>query len=65
MICKLKSFLKNEDGVITVDWVVLTAIVCGLAVVAVGAIYNGSDAMGNNVEVFLTETTLEELRVLE
>ena len=28
---RLKQFWKAEDGAITVDWVVLTASICGLA----------------------------------
>ena len=30
----IKNFLKDEDGAVTVDWVVLTAAVVGLAVAA-------------------------------
>ncbi len=35
---KLKRFARDEDGAVTVDWVVLTAAIVGLAVVAFGAI---------------------------
>ncbi|WP_282120038.1 hypothetical protein [Ruegeria atlantica] len=31
MLNRLEKFLKNEDGAVTVDWVVLTAAVVGLA----------------------------------
>jgi Flp pilus assembly pilin Flp len=30
---KLLNFAKNEDGAVTVDWVVLSAIVIGLGMV--------------------------------
>jgi hypothetical protein len=30
---KLLTFAKNEDGAVTVDWVVLSAIVIGLGMV--------------------------------
>lgn len=30
----IKNFRKDEDGAVTVDWVVLTAAVVGLAVAA-------------------------------
>jgi hypothetical protein len=30
MFQKFKTFLCNEDGAITVDWVVLTAVILGL-----------------------------------
>ena len=34
----IKNFRKDEDGAVTVDWVVLTAAVVGLAVAAYTAI---------------------------
>jgi len=36
-----KSFRNDEDGAVTVDWVVLTAAVVGLGIVAMGAINSG------------------------
>lgn len=35
---RFHNFLKQTDGAVTVDWVVLTALVVGLAVTAVGQI---------------------------
>jgi hypothetical protein len=32
----MKSFLGNEDGAVTVDWVVLTAATVGLGIGALG-----------------------------
>jgi Flp pilus assembly pilin Flp len=34
MLNFLKTFRKDEDGAVTVDWVVLTAAVVGLAIAA-------------------------------
>ncbi len=34
----IKNFRNDEDGAVTVDWVVLTAAVVGLAVLAYNAI---------------------------
>lgn len=34
----IKKFNREEDGAVTVDWVVLTAAVVGLGVVALGTI---------------------------
>lgn len=65
MICKVSHFLNNEDGAVTVDWVVLTAIVCGLAIAAMIAISTGTDSMGNRIEAFLTDTSVESIAVLE
>ncbi|WP_433962443.1 Flp family type IVb pilin, partial [Marinovum algicola] len=38
MIKFIKNFRKDEDGAVTVDWVVLTAAIVGLAIAAYGAI---------------------------
>ncbi|UZD89881.1 Flp family type IVb pilin [Cognatishimia activa] len=38
MIKFIKNFRKDEDGAVTVDWVVLTAAVVGLGVAAYAAI---------------------------
>ena len=35
---KMKRFSRDEDGAVTVDWVVLTAAIVGLAIVAFGTI---------------------------
>ncbi|ETX30964.1 Flp family type IVb pilin [Roseivivax isoporae] len=38
MLKFIKTFRKDEDGAVTVDWVVLTAAVVGLAIAAYGGI---------------------------
>lgn len=38
MINFIKNFRNDEDGAVTVDWVVLTAAVVGLAIAAYGTI---------------------------
>lgn len=42
MIKFIKTFRADEDGAVTVDWVVLTAAVVGLAVAAYTTIENNS-----------------------
>lgn len=45
---KLINFLKNEDGAVTVDWVVLTGSVIGMGLVVVSLIAGGAtDASGS------------------
>tara|TARA_Y100001968_G_C19182626_1_gene631210 strand:+ start:434 stop:637 length:204 start_codon:yes stop_codon:yes gene_type:complete len=44
----IKNFRKDEDGAVTVDWVVLTAAIVGLAVVAFNTI-------GDNTATLTTE----------
>jgi len=45
MIKFIKNFRKDEDGAVTVDWVVLTAAVVGLAIAAYGAIQANTDTV--------------------
>ena len=39
------TFRKDEDGAVTVDWVVLTAAVVGLAIAAYSTIETNSKAL--------------------
>ncbi|MDX1780484.1 MAG: pilus assembly protein [Thalassovita sp.] len=43
MIKFTRNFRRNEDGAVTVDWVVLTAAVVGLGIAAVATVSNGID----------------------
>jgi len=45
----IKNFRKDEDGAVTVDWVVLTAAVVGLAVVAYSTIGDNTDALTREI----------------
>ncbi|SEF57007.1 hypothetical protein SAMN04488045_0464 [Thalassococcus halodurans] len=45
MIKFIKNFRADEDGAVTVDWVVLTAAVVGLAVAAYTTIEDNSKAL--------------------
>ncbi|UWQ78454.1 hypothetical protein K3725_14210 [Leisingera sp. S132] len=56
MIKFIKNFRKDEDGAVTVDWVVLTAAVAALAGVAYTSISDGIDTVATNTGTFLTAT---------
>ncbi|KNG94810.1 hypothetical protein ATO11_05330 [Pseudaestuariivita atlantica] len=43
----MMKFLKDESGAVTVDWVVLTAAVVGLAIAAYTAIETNSNTLIN------------------
>ncbi len=45
MIKFIKNFRNDEDGAVTVDWVVLTAAVVGLAIAAFAAIENTTSGL--------------------
>ncbi len=45
MIKFIKNFRKDEDGAVTVDWVVLTAAVVGLAIAAYSTIETNANTL--------------------
>jgi len=53
----IKNFRKDEDGAVTVDWVVLTAAVVGLAVAAYTSIETGSTALTDSTSSFIEGRT--------
>lgn len=57
MLKQFKSFLHSEDGAVTVDWVVLTAAVVSLAVVAIFSIQGSTDNVGDGVGGYLSNTS--------
>ena len=53
MIKMLKKFRDSEAGAVTVDWVVLTAAVVGLAVAAYTSIETGASDLTSSTADFL------------
>ena len=53
MIKFFKNFRNDEDGAVTVDWVVLTAAVCGLAVAAYTTIETGASDLTSKTNTFM------------
>jgi Flp pilus assembly pilin Flp len=49
----IKNFRNDEDGAVTVDWVVLTAAVVGLAIAAYNSIEEGATALTASTGAFL------------
>ena len=45
----LKSFINNESGAVTVDWVVLTAAIVGLGIVVMKLVGGGVETLSGNV----------------
>ncbi|XDA97453.1 hypothetical protein AB1M95_15210 [Sulfitobacter sp. LCG007] len=50
----LKNFRKSESGAVTVDWVVLTAAVVGLAIAAYSSIKTGATDLTSKTGTFLS-----------
>ncbi len=61
MINFIKNFRADEDGAVTVDWVVLTAAVVGLGVAGVAAVKGGVDGLATNINTGLTSATAANL----
>ncbi|MEP4389546.1 MAG: hypothetical protein ABJ344_12145 [Sulfitobacter pontiacus] len=55
MIKFIKNTCKDEDGAVTVDWVVLTAAVVGLAVAAYSSIESGSTGLADNTSTYVSD----------
>ncbi|WP_412562075.1 Flp family type IVb pilin [Thalassobius sp. MITS945101] len=49
MIKFIKNFRKDEDGAVTVDWVVLTAAIVGLGIAAVSTVSGGIDTAASSI----------------
>ena len=44
-----KKFARKDDGAVTVDWVVLTAVVCGLCIAGYSAIETETVALSSDI----------------
>jgi Flp pilus assembly pilin Flp len=53
MIKFIKNFRRDEDGAVTVDWVVLTAAVVGLAVAAYSSIETGATGLTASTSTYM------------
>ena len=60
-----ENFCADEDGAVTVDWVVLTAAVVGLAVLAFTNIRTGAEALTNSTANFLAQQDPSQFQSLD
>lgn len=49
MISKLTHFLFEDDGAVTVDWVVLTAAIVGIAVAVLTAVGGSTTGLATKI----------------
>ena len=54
MLQFIKSFRAREEGAVTVDWVVLTAAIVGLAIALIAMIAAGATDTSASVGAFLS-----------
>lgn len=50
---RLRPFLQDTEGAVTVDWVVLTAAIVSMAGVTMTAIKGGMDTIGDRLSAAL------------
>lgn len=58
MIKFIKKFRKEEEGAVTVDWVVLTAAVVGLGVAGVSTVSGGVDTLASSIKSGVSTKTV-------
>ena len=64
MLNTFKSFLGNESGAVTVDWVVLTAAIVGLGLAVITSVRSGVRALGTDISNSLTSASVVSLGTL-
>ena len=55
---KIRTFHREDDGAVTVDWVVLTAAVIGLVGVAMAGLRGNMTSVGQKAGDFLSNNTI-------
>ena len=53
-----KNFMRDEDGAVTVDWVVLTAAIVGLGIAVLTSVSKGTTSLANKISSELGSTTI-------
>jgi Flp pilus assembly pilin Flp len=51
---KMKKFAKDESGAVTVDWVVLTAAIVGIAIAVIAVIRGGVMNAASDINTVLS-----------
>ncbi len=58
MLNFIKNFRNDEDGAVTVDWVVLTAAIVGLGIAVLTSVGQGTTALGDKISSQLSAQTI-------
>ena len=54
----IKTFKADEDGAVTVDWVVLTAAIVGLGLAVLSSVSGGTTSLANKISGNLASQTI-------
>lgn len=57
MLKLAKRFNKDEDGAVTVDWVVLTAAIVGLGIAVIASVREGVNTLGTTISESVASQT--------
>lgn len=55
----IKCFVKSESGAVTVDWVILSAGVIGLALAAMGVVMEGVEDLSGDIDSQLSSQLIK------
>ncbi|WP_068115369.1 Flp family type IVb pilin [Tropicimonas marinistellae] len=55
----IKTFRKDEDGAVTVDWVVLTAAIVGLGIAVLAAVSSGVENLSGDISSQLSAQNID------
>ncbi|MBM7068214.1 Flp family type IVb pilin [Actibacterium sp. 188UL27-1] len=58
MLNTFKNFINDEDGAVTVDWVVLTAAIVGLGIAVLASVSGGVLNLSSEISSALSDTTI-------
>ena len=56
MLNFIQNFRNDEDGAVTVDWVVLTAAIVGLGIAVLTTVGSGVENVAGDIKTDLTDT---------
>ena len=54
----IKTFKRDEDGAVTVDWVVLTAAIVGLGIAVLTSVSGGTTSLADKISSNLAAQTI-------
>ena len=60
MFAIVKNFANDESGAVTVDWVVLTAAVVGLAIGVMSTITSNTDNLASDIASAISNQSVDE-----
>ncbi len=58
MLNMIKNFRRDEDGAVTVDWVVLTAAIVGLGIAILATVSGGVSDLAGAIDSELSTMTI-------